>query len=85
MSTPDPKITDPKEQSWKTIQQMADRYQVSMRTIANMMEDGRLPYYKIGRVVRFNLAECDRALRAFRRASQFGDDTSEDDSRTDFP
>jgi len=84
MSTP-AKISDPKDQSWKTIQQMADRYQVSIRTIANMMEDGRLPYYKIGRAVRFDMAECDRALRAFRRASQFGDDTLEEDSHTEVP
>lgn len=64
---------------WKTIKQMARRYQVSVRTIANMTADGRLPHYKIGRSVRFAPLECDQAMRAFRRASHF-DPTEEDDA-----
>ena len=62
------------EQTWKTIQQMAARYQLSVRAIAYMTEDGRLPYYKIGHSVRFDPAECDKAMRAFRRASKYEDD-----------
>jgi hypothetical protein len=52
---------------------MADRYQLSIRTIAYLTEDRILPCYKIGRSVRFDPAECDRALKAFRRASRFDD------------
>lgn len=36
-----------------------------------MAKDGTLPYYKIGHAVRFNPAECDAAMKAFRRASHF--------------
>jgi excisionase family DNA binding protein len=59
------------KQRWMTIEQIAARYQLSVRTIANMMEDGRLPYYKVGRSIRFDPEECDLAMRAFRRASKF--------------
>lgn len=59
------------ERRWLTIEQIAARYQLSVRTIANMMDDGRLPFYKVGRAIRFDPVECDRAMRAFRRASKF--------------
>jgi excisionase family DNA binding protein len=62
------------EESWRTIQQMAARYQLSIRMIAYMAEDGRLPYYKVGHSVRFDPAECDKAMRAFRRASKYDHD-----------
>ncbi len=50
---------------------MAKRLQVSIRTIAYWTEDGTLPVYPKGRVVRYDLAECMLALKALRRASQF--------------
>lgn len=53
---------------------MAARYQVSVRAIFYMAENGRLPYYKIGRSLRFHPAECDEAMRVFRRASKYGED-----------
>jgi len=59
------------ERRWMTIEQIAARYQLSTRTIANMMADGRLPYYKVGRAIRFDPEECDCAMRVFRRSSKF--------------
>jgi excisionase family DNA binding protein len=53
---------------------MAARYQVSVRTIFYMAEEGSLPYYKIGRSLRFHPVECDQAMRASRRASKYDED-----------
>ncbi|HZR19083.1 MAG TPA: hypothetical protein VFE51_17480 [Verrucomicrobiae bacterium] len=50
---------------------MAERYQLSIRAIAYLVEDRVLPVYKIGRAVRFDPVECDLAMRAFRRNSKF--------------
>jgi excisionase family DNA binding protein len=52
---------------WKTTAEISDRYRLSIRTIAYMAADGILPYYKIGRAVRFDPSECDTAMKAFRR------------------
>jgi excisionase family DNA binding protein len=41
---------------------MADRYQVSPRTITNWVRDGILPAIKIGGVLRFDQEACDAAL-----------------------
>lgn len=58
-------------QCWKTAKQMANRYQLSIRTVAYLVEDRILPVYKIGHCLRFNPVECDMAMRAFRRSSKF--------------
>ena len=42
---------------------LAERYGVSPRTITNWMSAGLLAFYKIKRVVRFDVAACDAALR----------------------
>jgi len=63
--------TTEQEQQWKTIQQIAARYQVSVRKVAYMMDEHTLPYYRIGRAIRFNPAECDQVMKAFRRNSRF--------------
>jgi len=60
-----------KRQSWKTAKQMANRYHLSIRAIAYLVEGRVLPVYKIGRAVRFDPAECDLAMRVFRRNSKF--------------
>lgn len=41
------------------------RYGVSERTIQCWMEQGRIPYLKIGYLVRFDPEACDRALAQF--------------------
>lgn len=56
---------------WKTIKQMAERYQLSVRMIAYLAADRTLPSYKIGHALRFDPVECDQAMRAFRRNSRF--------------
>jgi predicted DNA-binding transcriptional regulator AlpA len=43
------------------------RYEVSQRTVDNWMKDGILPYHKLGpKCVRFDPAECDKAIAKFR-------------------
>ncbi len=44
---------------------VAARYLVSERTIDNWIRRRRIPFIKCGRVVRFNLAQCDAALERF--------------------
>ncbi|HZM06587.1 MAG TPA: helix-turn-helix domain-containing protein [Candidatus Saccharimonadales bacterium] len=61
----------PERQLLKTRHQMAARYQVSVRTIGYWCNDGTLPFYKHGGVVRFHPQECDDALKAFRRKSRW--------------
>ena len=59
------------EQRWKTAKQMAARYQLSVRMIAYLTADGVLPCYKVGHALRFDPAECDLAMKVFRRGSHF--------------
>lgn len=61
----------PEPQLLKTRHQMAARYQVSVRTIGYWCDDGTLPFYKRGGVVRFSPRECDDAMKAFRRKSRW--------------
>ena len=61
----------PEPQLLKTRHQMAARYQVSVRTVDYWCEDGTIPFYKHGAVVRFNPQECDDAMQAFRRKSRW--------------
>jgi Flp pilus assembly protein protease CpaA len=42
---------------------LAERYGVSSRTISNWMSAGLLAFFKIKRVVRFDIPACDAALR----------------------
>jgi hypothetical protein len=42
---------------------LAERYGVSPRTITNWMRAGLLAFFKIRRVVRFDVVACDAALR----------------------
>jgi len=44
---------------------IAQRYGTSVRTIENWMTRHILPHIKVGRVVRFDVERCDRALSAF--------------------
>jgi len=55
----------PDEQKLVKKRKIAHRYDVSERTIQEWMDDGKLPFHKIGYKVRFNPVECDRALERF--------------------
>lgn len=54
-SKPDRRFADKKT--------LAERYDVCERTITNWMNAGLLVFIKIRRVVRFDVAACDAALR----------------------
>ena len=43
--------------------QVAQRLNVSARTVDNLMRNGGLPYQKLGRLVRFEPADVDAHLR----------------------
>ncbi len=59
------------EAVWFTKAQIADRYQISMRSVTNLMRRRILPYVKIGRLLRFNPSDCDNAFTQFQRSSKF--------------
>lgn len=59
------------EAAWFTKAQIAARYQISTRSVTNLMRRRILPYVKIGRVLRFNPSECDNAFTQFKRSSKF--------------
>jgi excisionase family DNA binding protein len=50
---------------WTNKQGIAARYGCSLRHIGNLTKTRKLPYVKLGRIVRFNVADCDRAIKAF--------------------
>lgn len=49
---------------------IAHRYDVSERTIQEWMEQGKLPFHKIGYMVRFDPEKCDRALDLFEQSAR---------------
>jgi len=47
--------------------ELATRYGIVTRTVDNWIHKRRIPFLKIGRkLVRFDAAECDRALEKFK-------------------
>jgi hypothetical protein len=55
---------------WVTREELAKYYKCSVRTITNLMGE-TLPYVKIKNLVRFNKAECDRAMENVKVAAKF--------------
>ena len=55
---------DTTEQEYATKAELAKRYGVAIRTIGNWQRAGLLTFFKIRRVVRFQLKACDEALHA---------------------
>jgi excisionase family DNA binding protein len=49
-------------ESWKSKKQMAAHFNVSTRTIDEWMRKGYLPYFRIGRQVRFKKSDVDEAM-----------------------
>ena len=66
-STPLPKSEPPKrKRDWVTQAYVADHLGVSMRTVREMVADGRLRAYRINpRFVRYDLNEVDAALQPY--------------------
>ena len=50
---------------WVTKAGLAQHFSISLRTVTNLMRRRMVPYVKVGRVVRFDLDGCDRAMRKF--------------------
>jgi excisionase family DNA binding protein len=48
----------------KTKQEIAEHFGVKTRTVDNWMRAGLLPYWKIGHLVRFDLATVQASLNA---------------------
>lgn len=70
MNEPESELTIPIPSSpWRRKEELADYYRCNVRTITNLMRRRILPFVKIGRLVRFNIAECDLAMSKYRRAS----------------
>lgn len=56
---------------WATKQELAEHFRCSARYINMLMKQQVLPYVKLGKFVRFDISECDRAMRRFRAKSIF--------------
>ncbi len=58
---------------WKTKAQIAAHFTCHIRTMTKYMKRRILPFVKIGRWVRFDLAACDKAMKKFERRSKYDD------------
>jgi len=54
-----------KNSSWTDKDGIAAHFGCSVRHIGNLTKTRKLPYVKLGRIVRFNVADCERAVKAF--------------------
>jgi len=70
--TPDPEGLSQAVQKpdFLTKKEIADRYQVTIGSIDKWMKLRVIPFYKIGRVVRYRAAECDLALERYRQKAR---------------
>jgi len=59
---------------WKSKREIAAYFKCHPRTINNFMRRRILPFVKVGRFVRFDPEECDRALARFKLRGFFGDE-----------
>ena len=57
--------------TWKTKIEIAGHFQCHTRTVTKLMKRRILPFVKIGRLVRFDLMECDRAMERYRSKTIF--------------
>lgn len=56
---------------WATKGDLARHFKCSIRYVTELMQRRVIPYVKIGRFVRFDLAECDKAMEQFRMTSRY--------------
>lgn len=45
--------------------EIAQHFQIGVRTVTDWMRRGILPFVKVGHVVRFNKLDCEMALQKF--------------------
>jgi predicted DNA-binding transcriptional regulator AlpA len=55
-----------RERKLITKRDVSNRCVISLRTVDNWMEQGILPYLKIGKVIRFDSDEVDLAIARFK-------------------
>lgn len=58
-----------KAQIWLTKTEIADHFRCDVRTIGNLMKSKILPFTKIRGLLRFELADCEQAMRQYRTAT----------------
>lgn len=56
---------------WTTRSEMARHFKCSVRHVNKLMNRRILPFLKIGRFVRFDLAACDQAMKKYQTTSIF--------------
>ena len=71
MNTSQPIDNNGAGKTWKTKREIASHFQCNIRTISKLMKRRILPYVKIGRVVRFDVVECDQALEKYKFKSRY--------------
>ena len=47
---------------WLTVNEMAERLRVNHQTVRNLAGHGRIPYVRVGKVLRFDPVEVEKAL-----------------------
>ena len=55
-------LTDESKGGYRTKSEIAEQFQVTVRTIDQWMKSGRLPYFKIARTVRFRVRDIEASL-----------------------
>ena len=57
-------MTSMKQDKWLTLEELASYLKVSKSALYKMVQEGRIPGGKVGRVWRFDRTEIDRWVRA---------------------
>ena len=60
------KVKTESKSLWTDKEGIATHFDYSVRHVGNMMRGRKIPFYKFGRCVRFNIAECEEAAQAYR-------------------
>jgi hypothetical protein len=58
------------EKQWCSREQVAQHFQIGLRTVGNLMRRKILPFCKSANLVRFELGDCDRSFEKFNFGSQ---------------
>lgn len=53
------------EAKWASKKEVAAYFGIGLRTVTDWMRRRLIPYTKVGHVVRFNLSDCEDAIRKY--------------------
>ena len=70
--TPPPEVRPPTLSPLFTTDQAADYLQISVRSVKNLLGDGRIPFIKIGRTTRIHRDDLDGFIAQNRRRQRQG-------------